>query len=84
MPGSGEEDFLRNIAILHFLPQNYLPFGWGVMKFTISCLLSLMMLHTKFGKVSEEKMLTDDDGRQPIAIGHPSDSGDLIKAQTPH
>ena len=35
MPGSGEEDFLRNTAILHFLPQNYLPFGWGVMKFTI-------------------------------------------------
>ena len=34
--------------------------------------------------VSEEKMLThdarrttDDDGRQPIAIGHLSDSGDL-------
>ena len=34
--------------------------------------------------VLEKKMLTDDaqrttddDGRQPIAIGHPSDSGDL-------
>ena len=24
-----EEDFLRNTAILHFLPQNYLPFEWG-------------------------------------------------------
>ena len=25
MPGSREEDLLRNTAILHFLPQNYLP-----------------------------------------------------------
>ena len=46
---SREEDFLRNTAILHFLPQNYLPLGWGVMKFTISCLLTLQMLDTKFG-----------------------------------
>ena len=50
MPGSREEDFWRNTSILHFLPKNYLPFGWGVMKFTISGLLPLMMLHTKFGK----------------------------------
>ena len=49
------------------------------MKFTNTCLLH--MLHTKFKSgpgVSEEKMLTDDDGRQPIAIGHLSDSGNLI------
>ena len=57
------------------------------MKFTISCLLALQMLHTKFGKIGlvvlEKKMLThdarrmtDDDG-QPIAIGHLSYSGDL-------
>ena len=47
------------------------------------------MLHTKFGSVVlEKKMLTDDvrwtthdNGRQPIAIGHLSDSGDL-KIQT--
>ena len=45
MPGSREEDFWRNTSIL---PQHYLPFGWGVMKFTISGLLPLMMLHTKF------------------------------------
>ena len=49
MPGSREEDFLRNTSILHFLPQNYLRFMWGVMKFIISCLLTLQMLHTKFG-----------------------------------
>ena len=28
-----EKKFLRNTAILHFLPQNYLPFGWGFIKF---------------------------------------------------
>ena len=32
-----------------FLPKNYLLLGWGVMKFIISCLLSLQMLYTKFG-----------------------------------
>ena len=48
MPGSRVKDFLRNTAILHFLSQNYLPFKWGFMKFTISCLLTLQMLHIKF------------------------------------
>ena len=33
MPLSREEYFVRNTSILHFLPKNYLPFGWGVMKF---------------------------------------------------
>ena len=41
--------YFRNTAILHFLPQNSLPLGWGVIKYTISCLLTLQMLHTKFG-----------------------------------
>ena len=39
------------------------------------------MLHTNLVKIGlvvlERKMLTDDDGRQPTAIGHLSDSGDL-------
>ena len=39
-----------NTLSFHFLPQNYLPLGWGVMKFTISCLLTLKMLHTKSGQ----------------------------------
>ena len=56
------------------------------MKLTISCLLTLQMLHTKFGKdwpssSWEEDVnarhTTDDDGRQPIAIGHLSYSADL-------
>ena len=40
--------FLRNTSILHFLPQNYLPLGWGHEIYNI-CLLTLQMLHTKFG-----------------------------------
>ena len=31
--------------------------------------------------ILEEKMLTHDDERQPIAIGHPSYSGNLIYVQ---
>ena len=30
-------------------------------------------------EVFEKKMLMDNDGQQPIAIGHLSDSGDLKK-----
>ena len=45
-----EKDFLRNTPILHFLPKNYLPLGWGAMKFIIFCLPSLQMLHNKFGQ----------------------------------
>ena len=41
----------KKYIILHFLPPNNLPLKWeGVMNFTISCLLTLQMLHTKFGK----------------------------------
>ena len=29
MPLSKVEDFSRNTSILHFLPQNDLPLGWG-------------------------------------------------------
>ena len=56
------------------------------MEFTISCLLTLQMLQNKFGKdwpssSSEEdingRRKTHDDRRQPIAIGHLGDSGDL-------
>ena len=72
--------FLRNTSILHVLPQNYLPFRVEVMKFTISFLLNLQILHiyTKLVKiclvVHEKKMLThdvrwamDDGERQLIA-----------------
>ena len=39
--------FKEYTPIFHFLPQKYLLLGWGVMKFTISCLLTLKMIHTK-------------------------------------
>ena len=45
------------------------------------------MIHTKFvkiGKVVLEKKIITHDGRQPIAIGHLSDSGDLNFDLTDH
>ena len=57
-------------TIFHFLLQNYLPleWGWGVMNFTISCLLTIQMLHTKFCKdwlssSSKRCYRTTDDAR---------------------
>ena len=44
-----EKKIFKDIQQFTLLTQNDLPFGWGVMKFTISCLLTLQMLHTKFG-----------------------------------
>ena len=40
----------------------------------------------KIGPVVLEKMLTDDNGRQPIALGHLCESGDLktIKPNIKH
>ena len=53
------------------------------LKFTISCLLTLQMLHStyclnlvKIGPVVLEKKMLMDDARQPIAIGHLSHSCD--------
>ena len=69
-------------------PPKCLPLGYWVMYFTISYLLTLQMLHrcTEFCTVLEKKMLivdgqqtTDEDRRQPMAIGYLSDPGDLIK-----
>ena len=68
-----------------FYTPNDLPFGWKVMKTTISCHFTLKMLHAKFSKdllrSSWEYVIgrrtTGDDGSQPIAIGHLSDSGYL-------
>ena len=44
MPQGREEHFLCNTSILHFLPHNY---PWNS-QFK-SCLLTLQMLHAKFG-----------------------------------
>ena len=51
MPQSREEDFFSEIHQFYtLLPQNYLPLGLRAMEFTISCRLTLKMLHTKFGQ----------------------------------
>ena len=53
--------------------------GMGAMIFSISCVLALKMPNLfKIGPVDiDGRRTTHDDGRQPIAIGHLSDSGDL-------
>ena len=73
MPGSREEDCL-------IFTKHEVNFAKGVMKFTISCILPLMMWHTnlvKIGPVVLEEMLMHDNRCQYIAVGHLSDSGDL-------
>ena len=74
------EDLLTNTSTFDFSPPNYLPLE-RVMEFSISCLLPYKCYRPNIVKISpivlEKTMLTDDDGRQPITIGHLSDSGDL-------
>ena len=41
------EKIFKENSVLPFLPQNYRSFGWDVMEFTISCLLSIQMLGIK-------------------------------------
>ena len=81
MPLRRAEDFYT------FCPKITSPFGGGHEIYNLHyCILTLQMLHTKFGldwlrSSSEEdvnaRRTTVDDGRQPIAIGHLSYSGDL-------
>ena len=81
MPLSREEHFFKEIHQFYtFYPNITSPLG-GVMKFTqvlVSKPYKCCIRHlVKIGpSVLEKKMLTHD-GRQPIAIGDLSDSGDL-------
>ena len=89
LSGSIEEDFLKEILQFYtFYPNITSPLGGG--SWNLQFLVSLpYRCHipnlVKIGPVVlEKKMLThdgrrttDDDGRQPIAIGHLSDSGHL-------
>ena len=75
MPRSKEEDISRNTSMFHFFLFNYLllRFGWRVIKFTIPCLLTLQMLHTKFGQdrslvVIQKKMLSHDARRKTTGV----------------
>lgn len=78
----GVEKMFKNIHQLHTKrAKNYLSLEWGVITFIISCLLTLRMLHTKFSKDwssrsrKKNARRTTHDGRQPLEIGHLSDSG---------
>ena len=80
MPGSGE-DFLKKCINFTLFTQKLPPLWVGVMQFTISCLTTLQMLHTKDKDWPSSSWEEDvngwctphEDGRQPIAIGHMSD-----------
>ena len=79
MRWSREEDLLRITAILHFLPQITSPLGgrsW-YLQFPpppLPCRCYIPNLAEIGPVVIEEKMTTHDGRRQPIAIGHLSDS----------
>ena len=61
MPGNREEDFFKKYSNFTLFKQKLL-FEWGVMEFTISCLLTPQMLHANLVKIGpvvlEKKMLT--------------------------
>ena len=88
MPGSREEDIIRNTSILTFYPK--ITSLWGSGSGNLQSLVSLPYrcyipnLVKIDPVVLEKKMLTHDsrwttdhDGRQPVAIAHLNDSGDL-------
>ena len=71
MPRIREESFLGNTSILHILPQNDLPWGCGVMKCSISYLLTLQMLYTKFGQNWPSSSQEEDfNGRRHLTPSH--------------
>ena len=79
MPVSKEEFLKKEIHQFYILnPAITCPLGWGssTFQFLVSFPYRCYTRHlVKIG--SEKKMLTHDDGRQSIAIGHLSYSGDL-------
>ena len=96
MPLSREEDFFKKYINFTLLTPKLPPLGVEGLqiykKITFSCLFTLQMLHTKFGKywpsssweedvngrrTTEDAQRTTTDAGQSIAIGHLSDSGDL-------
>ena len=66
MPKSREEDFKRNTVIWHFLPENFLPFGWWVILQFFVALPYRFYTPTlvKIGPVVLEKKMLTHDGRR--------------------
>ena len=83
MPWSREEIFLKKYINFTFLPQNYLPLKWGGGRLIYKFLspypteFGLDWPSSSWGEDVNRRRTTDDDGRQPIAMGHLSYSGDL-------
>ena len=79
MPGSGVKDFYKKYS--NFTPKLHPLWmvGHEIYNFFVS--LPDTWYTPNLVKISpvvlDKKMLTHDDGRKPIAIGHLSDSGDL-------
>ena len=76
-PGVGKTIFKEIHQFNTFYLKITSPYGVGVMRFTRFCLLSLQVLHFKFGQDWRKCKRKTHDGRQLIAIGHPCDSGEL-------
>ena len=67
-------------SILHFLPENYLPLGWGSWNLQLLVSLRYRCYKTniiKIGLVVREKMLTDDGRRRTTT--HSKRSPELLK-----
>ena len=88
MPRSREEDIFKNTSILHYLPK--ITSTWGGWPWNLQFLVSLpfqcyISNLVKIGLVDVNGQRTmEDDRRQPITIGHLSDSGDLTNLNLLH
>ena len=69
MSQSGEEDFFLNTSILHFLPQNYLP--WSEGSWNLQFLVSLIPNLVKIGSVVLEKKMLKDEARRTKTDANP-------------
>ena len=76
-----EKKIVKKYGNFTLLTSKLPPLWVGVRKFTISCPLPYRCYIQILIKISPVVVnalwMGDDDGRQPIAIGHLSDSGDL-------
>ena len=62
----------------HFLPQNYLNFGWEVMIFTTSGLFFLQILDIKFGKDSPSNFWGEDVNGRWRTPTHSNNSSECL------
>ena len=58
-----EKIFKKYLNFTFFFTPKWIPLGVGFIKLTISCLLTLKMVHTKFGKVWPSSSWEEDVNR---------------------